>query len=52
MRQESPKPTNLFEVLSTFAAGVHLFRTAVIYNTKAGLDFKGKTNGRKSKTAV
>jgi hypothetical protein len=41
-----------YAVLSTFAAGVHLFRTAVIYNTKAGLDLKGKTNGRKSKTAV
>lgn len=33
-----------YAILSTFAAGIHLFRTAVIYNTRAGLETKVRNN--------
>ena len=36
-----------YAVLSTFAAGVHLFRTAAIYNTKVRLDLKAKNHGKR-----
>jgi hypothetical protein len=35
-----------YAVLSTFAAGVHLFRTAVIYNRMARLDQRNKNGER------
>jgi hypothetical protein len=38
-----------YAVLSTFAAGVHLFRTAVIYNTMAKHRSKGKESGERQK---